>query len=94
MPAHNPVNRNRDFSLHIQVVEKESLERAVDGHVYVKFEWSGGSRSWRIEGVLEPQSPFDDPKHNWNMFESGLPQGQGEAILRLLDWIRGLTPDV
>ena len=92
MPAHDPVRKDKEFGIHILVVDKTSkLGRSPDGHVVVKFEWHGGTRTWRIEGVLEPESPFMDDKHNWRILEKNIPQGQGEAMVRLIEWLLSFT---
>lgn len=93
MPAHNAPNKNRRFEMHILVVEKGLSDPIPDGHAQVTFEWEGGTHSWRIEGLLEPQTALLDPKHNWQLFDNNLPKGQGEAILRLLDWVQSLSCD-
>ncbi len=94
MPAHNAPNKDKEFEMHVLVVEKGFLGKVPDGHARIKFEWHGSDRTWRIEGIQAPESPFLDSKHNWNIYESGLPKGQGEAILRLLEWVQGLSSNV
>jgi hypothetical protein len=91
MPPHNPVNKDREFEMDILVVEKKVLERVPDGHVRIRFEWRGGTHSWFIEGVSEPETYLLDPKHNWNVYDNNLPKSQGDAILALLDWVKVLT---
>jgi len=95
MPAHNPEFKDREFGMDILVVEKKSWnDKVPDGHFRIMFRWRGGSRTWEIEGILEPGSPFMDTKHNWQWFDKNLPKGQGDAIVRLLDWVRDITSDV
>jgi len=94
MPAHDPQLKDRALGMAVLVIDKKSLERIPAGHAQITFQWNGGTRTWRIEGVLEPQSAFLDTKHNWQTYDEGLPQGQGEAILRFLDWVQSFTLDV
>lgn len=94
MPAHNPVKRDTVFDVHIAAQELEPLTRVPDGHITIWFEWKGGNRTWDIEGVLEPESPFLNPKHNKQVFENGLPKSQGEVLLRFLRWVQSLTAPV
>lgn len=94
MPAHNPQLKDRIIEMAVLVIDRKVLEHIPDGHAQITFEWQGGTRTWRIEGVLEPQSAFLDTKHNWQCHDEGLPQGQGEAILRFLEWVQSFTLDV
>ena len=92
MPAHDPQNKDREFGIHLLVVEKEPIEKIPDGHVQINMEWKGGNRQWKIEGLLQPESPFLDPKHNWKVYDI-LPQGHGDAILAFLKWVQCLMEE-
>ena len=95
MPAHEPIDKDRNLEMLVLVVDKKTWNQHIpDGHAQIKFRWRGGSRTWEIEGVQEPQSRLLDLKHNWQVYDKGLPKGQGDAILRLLDWIQALTSNV
>lgn len=94
MPAHDSKNRPKNFGIHILVAKKKWDERTPDGHLQVQIFWNSSTRTWDIEGVLEPASPFMDDKHNWQTFEKGIPQGQGEAMVRFIEWVRSLTSHV
>ena len=91
MPARNPINKNRRFEMHILIAEKKPLEHIPDGHAQITFRWKAGVRQWEIEGLVEPESPFLKPKHNWETHVSDLPQGQGDAIITFLEWVQYLT---
>ena len=93
MPAHNAPNKDREFEVHLLVVEKKTWDQRVpDGHAGIRFRWHGGNRQWKIEGVLEPESPFLIPKHNRKTYDI-LPQGQGDAILTFLKWVQWLIEE-
>ena len=92
MPAHDPQNKDRRFEIHLLVVEKETLERIPDGHAQIEFRWRAGVRQWEIEGLLQPESPFLEPKHNRQTHDT-LPQGQGDAILTFLKWAQWLIEE-
>ena len=92
MPAHDPELKDQDFEVHLLVVEKESLGRIPDGHAQINMIWKAGNRQWMIEGILEPESPFLNPKHNWKTYDI-LPQGHGDAILAFLKWVQGLIEE-
>ena len=91
MPAHNAVDKDRELEMLVLIVDKGWNDKIPDGHAQIKFRWNGGDRTWEIEGVVEPQTHLLDLKHNWQVYDKGLPKGQGDAILRLLDWIQALT---
>jgi len=92
MPAHDPQAKDKALDMHVLVVDVKTWNQHIpDGHVYIKFEWRGGTHSWFVEGVGQPESPLMDPKHNWTAFEKNLPQSQGDAILRFLEWVKGLS---
>lgn len=94
MPAHNHENKDRRFQTHILAKEQREITgRAPDGHVDIWFEWQGHTRTWRIEGVLQPESPFLNPKHNTQDFDLGLPKSQGETLIRFLEWIESLLAE-
>ncbi len=90
MPAHDPVRRDKHFEMHILVKEMKDYGRIPDDHINIEFQWHSGDRTWRIQGVVAPQTHLDEPKHNWQVYKEGLPQGQGEAILSFLEWLEGL----
>ena len=92
MPAHDPQNKDRRFEIHLLVVEKEPIDRTPDGHAYIEFRWRAGVRQWEIEGLLEPESPFLNPKHNRKKYDI-LPQGHGDAILTFLKWVQCLIEE-
>ena len=95
MPAHDPQLKDKEYVMHVLIVEKKTWDHHVpDGHASIKFEWRGGTHSWFIEGVQAPQTHLLDPKHNWHPYESNLPQSQGDAILRLMEWVQGLSSNV
>ena len=93
MPAHNAKNKDREFGIHLLVVKKMTWDQPVpDGHAQIEFRWRAGVRQWEIKGVLEPESPFLKPKHNWTKHDT-LPQGHGDAILAFLKWVQWLTEE-
>ena len=92
MPAHRPKNRDKRYEMHIMTREIGAFpDRAPDGHVEVRLIWHGGRRQWEIDGLLQPESPFLKPKHNWQTHVSDLPQSRGDAILSFLEWIQSFT---
>ena len=92
MPAHDPELKDQDFEVHLLVVEKESSGKIPDGHAQINMIWKAGNRQWKIEGILEPESPFLEPKHNWKDYDI-LPQGHGDAILAFLKWVQWLIEE-
>ena len=93
MPAHNPENKDQDFEVHLLVVKKMTWDQPVpDGHAYIEFRWRAGVRQWEIVGLLEPESPFLNPKHNRKTYDI-LPQGHGDAILAFLKWVQCLIEE-
>ncbi len=93
MPAHDPEFKDKTYEIHILAAEKKDRERIPDGHTHVTLTWLGGVRQWRIDGLLEPQSPFLKPKHNWQTHDT-LPQGQGDALVKFLEWVQWLIEEV
>jgi hypothetical protein len=93
MPAHNSELRDKNFEAHVLFVEKGMFVRVPDGHADITFRWHGGTRTWDIEGVMEPETWYLDKtgKHNWNPFETGLPKSQGDVLVRFVQWVQSLS---
>ena len=110
MPAHDPQNKDRDFTIIGPNVEFHNVmfipgrgAAGVYGGEYhkptddkgftLKFRWHGNTRTWVIEGYKLPYvaASHTDELTIVKSFDRGLPQGQGDTLIRFLEWIEALV---
>ena len=88
MPAHNAVNRDREFDL--LVVERKVWNQPTPecARVQVTIRWRGGSHTWDLDAQTLPYSPFADKSKSDEL--PNLTKGQGDIIIRLLEWVQSV----